>query len=532
MKAVVLYDTTLRDGAQAEGVSFSLDDKIRIAQRLDRLGIDYIEGGWPGSNPKDMEFLQRWPDYGLKHATLCAFGSTRRAGTPVAEDANLRAIVESGVPVAAIFGKSWDFHVTSVLRATLDENLAMIEESVRFLRSKGLRVFFDGEHFFDGYRSNPDYAIRTLEAAASAGAEVLVLCDTNGGFLPQYVSPIVAEVVRRFPGVDIGLHMHNDAGTGVANTLVGVDSGARHVQGTMNGYGERAGNADLCTIIANLKLKMAVDCVTEEQLSQLTKTSHFIDEIANRRPNPYQPYVGRSVFTHKAGVHVNALLKHPVTYEHIDASLVGNRRRVVISELSGGSNIRYKAREFDLNIDNDPDRIASILNSVKNLEYEGYSFEGAEASFELMLRRTLGLHEDLFQLEGFRLIIEKKGNNGPPVSEATVKIKIGDETIHTAAEGDGPVNALDNALRKALIQVYPEIERIALTDYKVRVLDEESGTAAKVRVLIESTSGEYPWGTVGVSTNIIEASWRALADSIEYGLLRQSGMSARREPAD
>jgi 2-isopropylmalate synthase len=532
MKTVVLYDTTLRDGAQAEGVSFSLDDKIRIAQKLDRLGIDYIEGGWPGSNPKDMEFLQRWRDYGLQHATVCAFGSTRRAGMSAAEDANLQAIVESGVTVATVFGKSWDFHVSNVLRTTLDENLAMIEDSVRFLRSRGMRVFFDGEHFFDGYRANPDYAIRTLQAAASAGAEVLVLCDTNGGFLPQYVSPIVAEAVKRFAGVDIGVHMHNDAGTGVANTLVGVDSGAKHVQGTMNGYGERAGNADLCTIIANLKLKMGVDCVTAGQLSQLTKTAHYIDEIANRRPNPHQPYVGRSVFTHKAGVHVNALLKHPTTYEHIDASLVGNRRRVVVSELSGGSNIRYKARELDINLDGDPDRIASILNSVKNLEYEGYSFEGAEASFELMLRRTLGLHEDLFELEGFRLIIEKKGANGPPVSEATVKVRIGGETIHTAAEGDGPVNALDNALRKALTQVYPEIQSITLTDYKVRVIDEEAGTAAKVRVLIESTSGGYPWGTVGVSTNIIEASWRALADSIEYGLLRQPGAFGRPDPAD
>jgi len=519
MRRVTLYDTTLRDGAQAEGVSFSLEDKIRIARKLDELGIDYIEGGWPGSNPKDMEFLQRSKEYGLRHAVICAFGSTRRAGLSAAEDSNLRSIVESGVEVATIFGKSWDLHVEHILKTTLEENLEMIEDSVRFLRSHGMRVFYDAEHFFDGYKANPEYAIQTIARAVSGGAEVIVLCDTNGGMLPHEVTPVVERVKKSFKDVKIGVHMHNDSGTGVANTLMGVLAGAEQVQGTMNGYGERAGNADLCTIIPNLKLKMGIDCVSDEQLAMLTKVSRYIDEITNRRPNPCQPYVGRSVFTHKAGVHVNALLKHPHSYEHIDASLVGNRRRVVVSELSGASNIRYKARELNLEIQ-DGDRIASILAAVKDLEYQGYSFEGAEASFELLLRRSLGLHESLFELEGFRLTIDKKGSNGEPVSEATVKVRIGQDVIHTAAEGEGPVNALDNALRKALAQVYPEIRNITLTDYKVRVLDEGAGTAAKVRVLVESTNGVESWGTVGVSTNIIEASWRALADSIEYGLLK------------
>lgn len=520
MKSVMLYDTTLRDGAQAEGVSFSLEDKIRIAQRLDRLGIDYIEGGWPGSNPKDMEFLRRSGEHGLQHAVICAFGSTRRAGLSAAEDANLRAILDSGTKIATIFGKSWDFHVEHVLRTTREENLEMIEDSVRFLQSHGMKVFYDAEHFFDGYKRNPEYALQTIASAVSGGAEVVVLCDTNGGMLPHEVASVIEDVRERFEGIRVGVHMHNDSGTGAANTLMGVVAGAEQIQGTMNGYGERAGNADLCTIVPNLKLKMGIDCVTDEQLAMLTKVSRYIDEIANRRPNPCQPYVGRSVFTHKAGVHVNALLKHPVTYEHIDASLVGNKRRVVVSELSGASNIRYKTRELDLSLEDDSDRIASILAAVKDLEYKGYSFEGAEASFELLLRKSLGLHEDLFKLEGFRLTIDKKGANGDPVSEATVKVKIGQEVIHTAAEGDGPVNALDNALRKALAQVYPEIRNIALTDYKVRVLDEGAGTAAKVRVLVESRNGGEPWGTVGVSTNIIEASWRALVDSIEYGLLK------------
>ncbi|MGB4476982.1 MAG: citramalate synthase [Bacillota bacterium] len=520
MKPVMLYDTTLRDGAQAEGVSFSLEDKIRIAQRLDKLGIDYIEGGWPASNPKDMEFLQRSKEYGLQNAKITAFGSTRRAGLTASEDANLQAIVQSGVEIATIFGKSWDFHVEHVLRTTLEENLEMIEDSVRFLRSNGMRVFYDAEHFFDGYKRNPEYAVETLSRAVSGGAEVIVLCDTNGGLLPHEVAPIMQDVKQRFPDVEVGVNMHNDSGMGAANTLMGVLAGAVQIQGTMNGYGERAGNADLCTIIPNLKLKMGIDCVTDEQLAMLTKVSRYIDEITNRRPDSRQPYVGRSVFTHKAGVHVNALLKHPETYEHIDASLVGNKRRVVVSELSGASNIRYKMRELNIGYDGDRDRIASILAAVKDLEYQGYSFEGAEASFELLLRKSLGLHESLFELEGFRLTIDKKGSNGEPVSEATVKVKIGDEVIHTAAEGDGPVNALDNALRKALAQVYPEIRNIVLTDYKVRVLDEGAGTAAKVRVLVESRNGEEPWGTVGVSTNIIEASWRALVDSIEYGLLK------------
>jgi 2-isopropylmalate synthase len=518
MAKVVLYDTTLRDGTQGEGVSFSVEDKLKIVRRLDRLGIPYIEGGWPGSNPKDMEFFQRIKDLTLRQAKVTAFCSTRRANVTAEEDRNLQAVVQSGVKTCALFGKTWDFHVTNALCTTLEENLKMIEESVAYLKAKGLEVFYDAEHFFDGYTHNPGYALATLQAASRGGADVLVLCDTNGGRLPHEIVQIINDVKNK---VDkpLGIHAHNDSGVAVANTLAAVREGVRHVQGTINGYGERSGNADLCSIIPNLQLKMGLNCVLEEELRQLTGVARYVSELANLSLPWNQPFVGKSVFAHKGGIHVSALMRHPETYEHIKPEQVGNRRRVLISELSGGSNVLYKSQEYDLDIDEHGMR--GIVETIKDLEYQGYSFEGAEGSFELMLKKSLGLHEKFFDFEGFRLIIEKKEANGEPVAEASIKLRVDDRVLHTVAEGNGPVNALDKALRKALEEVYPYLRDIQLTDYKVRVINEKAGTGAKVRVLIESQDGRSSWGSVGVSTNIIEASWQALVDSIEYGLSKQ-----------
>lgn len=515
-KQVLLYDTTLRDGSQGEGISFSAEDKLRIARRLDALGIHYIEGGWPGSNPKDIAFFQEARKIGWKNATITAFGSTRRPEISAAEDRNLTALLESGVKVATIFGKTWDFHVTNALRTSLDENLAMIKESVAFLRSHGLEVFFDGEHFFDGYKANPEYALNCLKAAAEAGASYLVLCDTNGGTLPSEVTAIV-QVVQNL-GVPLGIHAHNDSGLAVANSILAVEAGVTQVQGTINGFGERAGNADLCSIIPNLQLKMGLNCLTDLQLQNLTKTARFLWELANLHPNPNQPFVGRSTFAHKGGIHVSALRRNPETYEHIPPEAVGNNRRILVSELSGTSNILWKAEEYNLDVSSDQFATDKLVQIVKELENQGYYFEGAEASFEILLKKALGVYQPLFELINFRLIIEKQDNGSEPVAEASVKVKVGEQIIHTVADGNGPVNALDAALRKALALVYPHIEQIQLNDYKVRVLDETAGTAAKVRVLIESVGSGRSWGTVGVSTNIIEASWRALVDSIEYGL--------------
>ncbi len=515
---IQLFDTTLRDGTQGEGVSFSAEDKVRIAQRLDRFGIDYIEGGWPGSNPKDVEFFQRIRDVPLERARVTAFGSTRRAGVAPEDDANLKAIVDAGVSVASIFGKSWDFHVTHALGTTLQENLNMIADSVRFLRANGLEVIYDAEHFFDGYKRCGTYALETLWAAWEAGASVLVLCDTNGGSLPEEIYEIVLAVRERLPA-PLGIHAHNDGGLGVANTLAAVRAGARHVQGTINGYGERCGNADLIQVIPNLQLKMGYSCVPASELRALTELSRFVSELANRAPNDHHPFVGRSVFAHKGGIHVSAVLKYPETYEHIPPELVGNERRVLVSELSGGSNVIYKARERGIQLEKDSPALKEVVATIKHLEHQGYYFEAAEGSFELLLRKAVGDYRPYFALEGLRLIIEKDDMTDEPVAEAIIKVRVGDAVVHTAAEGNGPVNALDNALRKALVDVYPEVARIHLTDYKVRVLNEDGGTGAKVRVLIQSACDGRSWGTVGVSANIIEASWIALVDSVEYGLM-------------
>lgn len=514
---VAIYDTSLRDGTQREGLNLLAEDKFKLAKRLDSFGVDYIEGGWPGSNPKDKEFFELCRDWTPKNAVVTAFGSTRKKNIKAEDDANLNAIVASGVKEAAIFGKSWLFHVKEALNTTAEENLSMIRDSIEYLRAKGLGVHFLAEHFFDGYKADKEYALECLSAAVGAGAKSIVLCDTNGGTLPSSVYEITKAVCDAFPGAVVGIHAHNDADLAVANSLAAVEAGARIVHDTINGFGERCGNANLSSIIPNLKLKMGCQLSAGENLHQLTQLSNYFYEIANLIPNDYQPFVGKAAFAHKGGVHVSALRKNPGTYEHIEPEVVGNRRRVLVSELSGIASLSYKAEEYG--IEGERDMFAPILDTVKNLEYKGYSFEGAEASFELLLKRSLGLVPEFFSLKGLRMIIEKNGN-GSFVAEATVKIQVGDKVYHTVSEGDGPVNALDRALRLALRDVYPEIENISLTDYKVRVLDQKSATAASVRVLIESSGFGASWGTVGVSPNIIEASWNALFDSIVYGLYK------------
>jgi 2-isopropylmalate synthase len=515
--AITLYDTTLRDGAQREGVSFSAEDKLKIARRLDRLGIAYIEGGWPGSNPKDMSFFQRAPDLALEQAIVTAFGSTRRADTAVEDDANIRALIAAGTQAVAVFGKSWDLHVRQVLRTTLDENLRMIADSVRYLKGLGREVIYDAEHFFDGYAADPAYALKTLAAAAEAGADVLVLCETNGGALPSTVSAVVAEVAR-VTTTPLGIHAHNDADLAVANSLVAVEAGAVHVQGTINGYGERCGNANLCSIIPALQLKMGHRCVSDEQLRSLTEIAHYVSELANLRLFPHQPYVGRSAFAHKGGMHVNALLKCEESYQHVEPGWVGNRQRVVVSELSGKSNIAFKVQEIGLELASDTEETHQVLQRIKELENRGFQFEGAEGSVELLLRRAQPGYEPPFELLDFHVLIRNQ-HDGNMAAEATVKVRVGEQVMHTAADGNGPVNALDAAVRKALLPVYPQLAAVHLTDYKVRILDGEAGTAAQTRVLIDSSNGRRTWSTVGSSTNIIEASWLALADSLEYALL-------------
>jgi 2-isopropylmalate synthase len=515
---VFIYDTTLRDGTQGEGVSLSVDDKLKIAKKLDQLGVHYIEGGWPGSNPKDMEFFQRAKELDLKHAKITAFGSTRRFGITADADANLNMIIESGVEAVAIFGKSWDFHVTEALGTTLEENLNMIYESVRFLKEKGLEVIYDAEHFFDGYKHNPEYALETIRKAAEAGADWLALCDTNGGSLPHEISEIVSRV-RQEVDTPVGIHCHNDGELAVANSLAAVAAGVTQVQGTINGLGERCGNANLISIIPNLQLKLGYACVPEEQLKQLTNTSRYVYEIANITPPNVQPFVGQSAFAHKGGMHVSAILKAAETYEHIHPELVGNTRRVLVSELSGQSNLLFKAQELNLEIDKNKPEGRAIIEKVKDLEHQGYQYEGAEASFELLVRKGIGEYEEVFTVESFKVLMEKIGEN-EIMTEATVKVNVNGQIVHTVAEGNGPVNALDNALRKALEAFFPDIKEMYLTDYKVRVLSEHEATASKVRVLIESTKdGHDSWSTVGVSTNVIEASWEALLDSMRYALL-------------
>jgi 2-isopropylmalate synthase len=523
MAKVLLYDTTLRDGTQWEGISLSVEDKLKIAAKLDEFQIDYIEGGWPGSNPKDIEFFRRVPELGLRHARVVAFGSTRRPHTRVEDDYNIRMLVEANTPAVALVSKSWDLHVTEALRTTLEENLAMIRDSVGYLAALGREVVYDAEHFFDAYKANPDYALETLRVAAASGASVLVLCDTNGGSMPWEIEEITRAVAALGLG-PLGIHTHNDTGNAVANALAAVRAGAVHVQGTINGYGERCGNADLCVLIPNLVLKLGIECLPRELLARLTELSWYVSEVANVAPNAHQPYVGRSAFAHKGGIHVSAVMRETRTYEHIDPALVGNERRVVVSELAGRSNLLFKARQFNLDLDERSPEWQRLLQLIKDLEYQGYQFEGAEASLELLMKKALGIYERLFELEGFRVTVEKR-QDGRPHAEATIKVVVDGEHEHTAAEGDGPVHALDNALRKALLPFYPALRDIRLTDYKVRVLNAEDGTAAKVRVLIESADEEGRWSTVGVSENILEASWQALVDSIEYGLRRRAGQA-------
>lgn len=521
-KDVYLYDTTLRDGEQGRGITFSLPDKVRVAQCLDEFGIDYIEGGWPGSNPKAVEFFKEMRNIKLKQARLSAFGSTRRARISVEQDENIQALIAAHTPTVAIFGKSWDLHVTKALRISLDENLKMVSDSVAYLKKKGKEVIFDAEHFFDGYKNNPEYALKTITSAIDAGADTISLCDTNGGTLPMELDKIVREVIKQFPDVNFGVHLHNDSGVAVANSLLAVIAGVNHVQGTFNGIGERCGNADLVQIIPALVFKMNKTCIPKENLTRLTETAYFIAEAANMIPDPRQPYVGRAAFTHKGGIHVSAVARATETYEHIPPEWVGNRRDVVVSDLSGKSNVMYKAKEFGVDLSGaDEKTIRRIVNKIKNLENEGFQFESADGSFVLLLRKELHQYKEFFDLVGFRVIVEKRGPEEKCLSEATIKLKINDDQRLTAAEGDGPVNALDSALRKALLKHYPELKDVSLTDFKVRVVNPKEGTAAKVRVFIESSDGKEHWTTVGVSENIIEASWQALVDSIEWALLER-----------
>ncbi len=521
MGRVYIYDTTLRDGSQAEDISFSVDDKLRITEKLDELGADYVEGGWPSSNPRDSEYFERVKALPLKKARVVAFGSTHRPGHKPGDDQSLRHIVRSGVKAATIFGKTWDFHVREALRVSLEENLNIIRDSVFFLKEHMEQVFFDAEHFFDGYKADPAYALKCLEAAAQGGADCLVLCDTNGGTLPDAVADIIKQVKKQKSiKKPFGIHAHNDSECAVANSLIAAGLGAVQVHGTINGYGERCGNANLCSVIPALKLKMGVECVTDEELSRLREVSRFVTEIANLRHFGHQPFVGDSAFAHKAGVHVSAVMKHPGTYEHISPELVGNSRRVLVSDLSGKSNIIRKAREFSIEIGERSALLGDIVRDLKDLENRGYQYEAAEASFELLMKKALGLHRSFFDLIGFRVIVEKRSGGEVPINEATIMVNVDGSVEHTAATGDGPVNALDNALRKALEKFYPELGPVKLNDYKVRVIAPGKGTAAKVRVLIESGDGGMKWCTVGVSENIIEASYQALVDSIEYKLLK------------
>jgi 2-isopropylmalate synthase len=517
MNQVKIFDTTLRDGTQGEGISLTVEDKLKIARKLDELGVHYIEGGWPGSNYKDIEFFERVKELPLQHAKISAFGSTRRKGISAKEDTNLNRILETGVSVASIFGKSWDFHVETAIQTTLEENLAMIADSVSYLKSHGLEVIYLAEHFFDGFKHNEAYALNTVKAAAAAGADCVVLCDTNGGTLPEGIAAAVGRVCAEL-SIPVGIHAHNDCELGVANTLAAVQAGARHVQGTFNGLGERCGNANLCSVIPNLQLKMQYRCVSDAQLAGLTMTARFISEIANTHVSPNQPFVGASAFAHKGGIHVSAILKASSTYEHISPDLVGNKQRVLVSELAGQSNLLAKAQDLNLDVTRQTDKTKGVIEQIKTLEHQGYQFEGADASLELLLREAFGELEHIFTLESFKLLVEKSGDN-PFLSEAFVKVRVHGESIFTAAEGNGPVNALDNALRKALVKYYPDIAHMHLADYKVRVIDEKDATAAKVRVLIETTDYKNSWNTVGVSDNIIEASWQALVDSIRYALI-------------
>ena len=514
---ILIYDTTLRDGTQGEQISFSAEEKLRITEKLAELGVQYIEGGWPGSNPKDMRFFRMAEATRLKIAPLTAFGSTRRANIPPEKDPNLEALLQAQTLAVTIFGKSWDLHVSDILGVPLEENLAMILDSVKYLKSKGKQVFFDAEHFFDGYRANPQYALRAVEAAISGSADIIVLCDTNGGTMVSDVKEIVEAVRKSFPGIPLGIHAHDDCGLAVANSLAAVEAGATMVQGTINGYGERCGNADLISVIANLELKMGYRCLDPLKLKQLTEISRYVSEVANVPPLNQRPFVGKSAFAHKGGVHVSAILKKPLAYEHTEPGNVGNKRRVLVSDLSGKSNIEYKANEMGLALGGNGYDSHKIVKEIKQMEDQGYQFDAAEGSLELLMKKSTGQFREPFSLLSLR-VINEKNKDGQSMSQATIKISVGEEEEITAAEGNGPVNAIDNALRKALSKFYPRIKEMRLVDFKVRVLEGSAGTAARVRVLIESRDGKDIWNTVGVSENIIEASWQALVDSIYFKL--------------
>ncbi len=521
-KTVTLYDTTLRDGTQGLGVTFSSLDKLRIAERLDEFGMDYIEGGYPFSNEKDVEFYRLAAEKKWKHARIAAFGRSLATHTQAEDDPQLRALLDTKAPVVTVFGKSWDLHVTEVLRTTLEENLRLIRDSAAFFKKHGREYIYDAEHFFDGYKHNPDYALQTLQAACEGGADLLVLCDTNGGTLPPEIETLTRLVLEKF-GVPVGIHPHDDCGLGVANALAAVRGGATQVQGTMNGYGERTGNANLTTIVPNLQLKMGLPVV--EDLARLSALSHFIDEMANNAPDPRAPFVGITAFAHKGGGHVNAVQKLARSYEHIEPESVGNKQLIVVSEVAGGSNIQMKAEALGHTFVKGDPGIRNILERVKTLENEGFEFEAADASFDLLIRKETGCYQPAWQLIEYHCSYRRDGFRNYESCLATVKLKVGDDIRHTVSEGDGPVNALDGALRQALGVAYPQLADMKLTDYKVRIIDSRTGTAAKTRVLIESTDGDTTWGTVGVSYNIIDASWQALADSVDYFLAR-SGEAA------
>lgn len=535
-----LYDTTLRDGAQREGIALSLDDKLKIARKLDEMGIPFIEGGWPGANPKDVAFFWKLKEEPLTRAEVVAFCSTRRPHKSTAEDPMIQAILDAETRWVTIFGKSWDLHVTEGLKTTLDENLAMIRDTIEYLRAQGRRIIYDAEHWFDGYKANPDYALKTLKTASEAGAEWLVFCDTNGGTLPHEIADIVQKVVQSLNLTfdhsnlpQLGIHTHNDGGTAVANALASVLEGVTMIQGTINGYGERCGNANLCTLIPNLQLKMGYNCLETKQLAQLTHASRLISEIVNLAPDDHAPFIGRSAFAHKGGIHVSAVQRNPLTYEHIQPEAVGNVRRIVISEQSGLSNVLSKAQSFGIDLNKNDLACRNILEKLKVLETEGYQFEAAEASFELLMRQAVGHRQELFQLKGFQVHSDMLHGAGTPYSNAvaTIKVTVNHTDLLEVAEGNGPVSALDAALRKALTNFYPEIANFHLTDYKVRILDGASGTSAKTRVLVESSNGQQRWSTVGVSPNILEASYQAVVEGIEYGILLQSPLKTMIEVA-
>ena len=547
-RTIWLYDTTLRDGSQGEGISLSLNDKLKIARQLDAMGVPFIEGGWPGANPKDVQFFWKLQEQPLQQAEVVAFCSTRRPHKAAAKDRMLQGILAAGTRWVTIFGKSWDLHVTEGLKTSLEENLAMIGDTIEYLRSQGRRVTYDAEHWFDGYKHNPEYALKTLQTACNAGAEWLVLCDTNGGTLPHEVSQIIRETIIPIPelnssqsSVRLGIHTHNDSGTAVANAIAAVKAGATMVQGTINGYGERCGNANLCTLIPNLQLKMGHRCVEDRQLTQLTTVSRLISEIVNLAPDDGAPFVGRSAFAHKGGIHVSAVERNPLTYEHIQPELIGNQRRIVISDQSGLSNVLHYAEKFGINLNKQDPICKKILERLKTLEHEGYQFEAAEASFELLMRSQLEQRPPMFQLRGFQVhcdinevrgssarqrqsLSDREADNPASKALATIKVEVNGKDLLEVAEGNGPVAALDRALRKALVKFYPQIGKFYLADYKVRILDGGAGTAAKTRVLIESSNGVERWTTVGVSANILDASYQAVVEGIEYGLLLQSSV--------